>query len=108
MLFMPINNNVLKETVLVIVIEKSNLERMRDGDPATLEHKERGGIMPTIAYPECTSLVIAYEEDVGPLYEFITNADLLGALRWLERGRKFLPGDGLSTVILRVKNDSRK
>ena len=90
-----------KSSVLLIVFEKDNLERMKQADPITIESPRRGGkIMQGIKYPESLSLLIAYEEDDAELYRLSKAGDLLALLTYLERGRKFDPKtDGADNVF---------
>ena len=78
-----INDPKLKRTVIVVVIEADNMQRMKKGDPATLEHRNRGGILPTIDYPENYAVLVAYEEDEVELYKKAKTGELL---QYLERG----------------------
>jgi hypothetical protein len=88
-------------TVLVIVMEKDNLDRMRRADPITLESRSMGGhVMPKIRHPENLSLLIAYEEDDVALYRLARSGDMLGLLHYLERGRTWKPEvDGKENII---------
>lgn len=79
-------------TVLVMIIEKDNLDRMRVADPITLESRAMGGhVMPKIRHPENLSLLVAYEEDDVELYKLARAGDMIELLRYLERGRKWKP-----------------
>jgi hypothetical protein len=66
---------------------------MRKADPVTLEMK--GGMLAPARYPNNVSVLVAYEDNEGELYKRIQAGDLMGLLAYLERGRKWLPGDGL-------------
>lgn len=95
-------------SVLVVVIEPENLERMKTGDPATLESVSQGGILMPPKFPLRLSTLIAYESDTAELY-IKAQGDPLEFLRWLERGRVWVEGkDGVenSRVIRRGRNDS--
>lgn len=88
------------ESILLIVIERDNLERIRNADPISLESKNRGGMMPVPKHPEAFSLLIAYEDDQVELYRRVREGSASDLLRWLERGRKFIPGvDGIGFTI---------
>lgn len=78
-----------KRSIIVIVIEPDNLERMSKGDPATLESRSLGGIMPRIDFPENYAVLVAYELDEVELYKKARAGELLG---YLERGRRFIKG----------------
>ena len=77
------------QSVLIVVIEKDNLDRMRTGDPATLESLQSGGVLVPPMFPLNLSMLIFYEEDDVELYTK-AQGDPLEFLRWLERGRKFM------------------
>lgn len=98
-----LNIHELKTSVLIVVIEPENLERMKKGDPATLESISQGGILPPPLYPLNLGTLIAYETDTAELY-IKAQGNTLDFLRWLERGRVFIKGkDGTenSRVIRR-------
>lgn len=91
MIFSMLNDDEKRESIIILVIERENLERMRRADPATLESPQRGGIMQTPKYPEQLSILVAYEGDDAELYRRIRAENLAELLRWLERGRQFDP-----------------
>jgi hypothetical protein len=81
-----------KRSVMILIIEKPNLDRMRQADPITLESKSHGGnIMPKVMFPEALSLLIAYEEDDVELYKVCKENNALKLLKYLGRGRKWDP-----------------
>ena len=85
----------LRQSILVCVIEPENYERMKTGDPATLESFVSGGILPPPTFPLNLSMLVAYEADETELY-IKANGNPLEFLRWLERGRKWVEGrDGV-------------
>ena len=90
-------------TVLVVVIEKENFDRMQKADPITLESRQQGGkVMPMIRYPENLSILIAYEEDQPELYRIAQAGDLGKLLTFLERNREWKPEvDGQVTHLAR-------
>lgn len=92
MIVAMLNIDKLQESILVVVIEKDNLDRMRKADPFSLESASRGGIMPAIKYPNKFSMLMAYEEDEVELYKIAGSPDKGDLLRYLERGRKFIQG----------------
>ena len=70
-----------KRSIIVIVIEPDNLERMSKGDPATLESRSLGGIMPRIRFSrELCRAPSAYELDEVELYKRPGLASCLGYL----------------------------
>ena len=86
-----LNVDPLKQSILVVVIEGDNLDRMKKADPITLESTKEGGLLEPPKYPLNLSLLIAYEEDQDELYRRAkTNA--VEMLKWLERGRVFIKG----------------
>jgi len=97
-----LNIKEMFSSVLVVVIEPDNLERMKTGDPATLESISQGGILPPPMFPLNFSTLIAYEPDTAELY-IKAQGPPLEFLKWLERGRKWVPGkDGVeNTTVIR-------
>jgi hypothetical protein len=88
-----------RDSILVVVIEKENLNRMSTGDPATLESLSKGGILPPPMFPLNLSMLVAYEEDETELY-IKAQGDKIKFLQWLERGRKFIKGkDGVENTL---------
>lgn len=94
-----LNIDELQQTIMVVIAETENLDRMKEADPITLESKQKGGILPAPKYPQNFSVLIAYEADQPELYKRVQ----IGGpqlLAWLERGRKWIPGkDGASTAV---------
>jgi DNA-directed RNA polymerase subunit H (RpoH/RPB5) len=101
MIVTVINVPEKQETLLLVVIEKENLERMKQADPITIESAIRGGkILKTVEYPKSLTILIAYEEDDARLYSIARSGDLVELLRYLERGRKFNPEvDGKANIV---------
>ncbi len=81
-----INNDANQESILVIVIESANLERMKRADPITLETTPLKGLLPVPKYPERFGVMIAYEEDEVELYKHAAAGTILG---YIGRGFKF-------------------
>jgi hypothetical protein len=105
MLVAMINISELKQSILVVVIEQENLERMKLADPITLESHLAGGMLPPPGYPLNFSVLIAHEEDSEELYKQAKIGGV-GFMRWLERGRKFNPSkDGLKNARPLVTKD---
>jgi len=108
-----------RRSVLIVVIEPDNLERMKKADPVTLESSLQGGLLKPPAYPLDFSVLIGYEEDSAKLYELAKAARtphaVLELLKWLERGRVFDPkqGDGvenarrLSRAVMGYSNEPK-
>lgn len=91
MIFSMLNNDEKRESIIILVIERENLERMRRADPITVESPQRGGIMQTPKYPEQLSMLVAYEGDDTELYRRVGTGNLLELLGWLKRGWRFDP-----------------
>jgi hypothetical protein len=87
--------------VLVLVIEKENLDRMRKADPADVQlanyTPQTFGRHPIREL----DIVIAYEEDLAKIKDFAARDDIAGLMTWLERGRVIKPGDLAPPVSLR-------
>ena len=80
-----------QRTVFAVVIEKLNLERMKEGDPVTLESKAFGGVLPVPKFPANLSLLIAYLEDAKEFYVIAEKHDPRAMLEYLERHRQWQP-----------------
>lgn len=81
--------------VVVLVIERENLERMQEADPFDLQFAKYRGHLP-IDYPlKQVDLIIAYEEDMNAVMRFHKEDNLPGLMKYLERGRHIQPGDAL-------------
>jgi hypothetical protein len=79
----------VERSILLVVFEKENLERMKKADPITLESIASGGILGLPKYPKDFNILIAYEEDDAELYRMAKVGDVGAMLRWLERGRVY-------------------
>lgn len=103
-----LNIREMQKSVLIVVLETENLERMKTGDPVTLESIGEGGILPPPHFPLNFSTLIAYEPDSANLY-LKAGGEPLEFLRWLERGRVFIKGkDGVENVrFIRRENAER-
>lgn len=98
MMILPLNLG--KRSVLVIIIEPNNFERMKLGDPLTLMPKEQGGVL-DIKNPENLEIVIAYEEDLQLLYEMAGRGDVAGVLKRISRGFRQIKGvDGVKAAAV--------
>jgi hypothetical protein len=89
-----------KESILVVIMEQENVDRMAKADPITLESISRGGFLPAPEFPEQFSILVAYEPDSKELQ---ARAAVGGVefLMWLERGRKWIEGtDGRRDPIV--------
>lgn len=87
--------------VFVIVLEKENLDRMSAGDPFDLQLRKYSPYLPEDTRASAIDIVLAYEEEVTALLEFQRDGALDKLLKWLERGRRIVPGDGLAPTPLR-------
>ena len=94
----PVGSGDRGPVVLVLVLERENLERMRQGDPADIQLKTmmQPGMSPRkFRHTEARDLdvVIAYEEDEAIITELMTMGGLPAVLAYLERGRQIKAGD---------------
>ncbi len=88
--------------VVVLILEKENLDRMRVADPFDIHFSQYALPYFDIANPiRELDVVIAYEEDTKTLMEFQKSGDIAGLMRWLERGRQIQVGDLLQPTPLR-------
>lgn len=93
MIFIPVNSPTIRQSLLIVVLEKNNVERMQAADPLTIECKVAGGLMPTIEYPDQLNLMIAYEDRVDWIGELAEKGDLGEIIRRLNRGFKYVEGE---------------
>lgn len=77
-------------SILVVVIERDNLERMRKADPISLESVSHGGLLTVPKYPNDFSVLIAYEEDDAELYRISRTGNVADLLKHLQRGRRWI------------------
>lgn len=87
--------------VVVLVLEKENLDRMREADPLDLQLRSYAGHMRLDRPIRDLDFIIAYEEDLNTLMDISKRQDLPALLKWIERGRKNQPGDGEPPHLLR-------
>lgn len=87
--------------VLVLVLEKENLDRMRDGDPLDIQFARYRGLLPIDSQLRQVDLVLAYEEDLNAIMRCQAQKDWAGLMTHLERGRIVIPGDTQAPVPLR-------
>ena len=85
--------------VLILVIEKENLDRMKEGDPFDIQLSQVPMLDDLVRIGD-VDLVVAYEEDQEKIVGFRDKGDLAGLIAWLERGRKIKPGDLVPPVRL--------
>lgn len=95
MIVFQIEDNPNGQSLLVIVIEADNLVRMKKSDPITLKSAQMGGLLKTVEHPARFRVIVAYEQDSGPLYEFLQRQDQGGLMQYLLRGYKLASNDGL-------------
>lgn len=91
------NFKQIKRSILVVVLEKDNLDRMANADAVTLESKFRaGGALEPPMFPMDYNLIIATEFNKEELYRRAKINSPEEFLAWLERGRAFIKGvDGM-------------
>src|SRR5215831_3656911 len=79
---------------LVMIVEKENLDRMKEGDPLDFQPRSLppGQFNWQRAIQEL-DIIIAYEEDRDAIEGYIRVNDLAGLIAHLERGRRHRPGD---------------
>jgi hypothetical protein len=107
MLVTMVNDSFTKRSVLYVVIEKDNLERMEKADPFTLEAVREGGVMPPIEFPDNFNLLIAYEPNSEELQEMARRGGF-EFMRYLERGRVWKPEvDGVANVQRITRDDPK-
>jgi hypothetical protein len=87
--------------IVVMILEKENLDRMREADPFDVQFRAYLNFVNAHRPIHELDLVIAYEEDINRIMEFKKRQDVAGLITWLERGRVHRPGDALPPVPLR-------
>jgi len=88
MIIVPMASANHKNDRLVIILDKTNVERMKGADPAQIICKEFpiGLVNP--------SIMVCYEEDSPKLNQLINSGDIEGLLEFVNRGFKFRPDLG--------------
>jgi hypothetical protein len=88
--------------VVVLILEKENLDRMREADPFDLQLRVyASGINVNRPIREL-DFVIAYEEDTDLIAGFKMRNDIAGLVKWIERGRKHRIGDAVPPAPFRI------
>lgn len=72
--------------VLLIIIEKENLDRMKAGDPADFQPAALTKQF-SRRYISDLDIVIAYENNMGAVNDFLLRDDIPGLIEYLQRGR---------------------
>jgi hypothetical protein len=90
MLATMLNIPELQQSILVLVLEQENLDRMAKADPVTLESPRLGGVCPQPLFP--LRVLVAAETDQEPLYRLAKQGDTAELLTWLQRGSTFIKG----------------
>jgi hypothetical protein len=83
-----------EDTFLVVVIEKDNMDRMKQGNPITLNPASMGGFLEPVKHPNNLRLLIAYEEDSARLYELQSQGRTKELIEYVMRGYSFEKVDG--------------
>lgn len=79
--------------VVIIILEKENLDSLRNADPFDMLFSQYAALWPIHRPIKDLDLVIAYEEDQTKLLEFRDKQDLKGLLNWLQRNREIKKAD---------------
>lgn len=87
--------------VLVVILQKDNLDRMAQADPVDIQINKFLPYLPVNGLITDLDIVIAREDDLSKLLEFQKTQDARALMQWLERGRRILAGDGEPPVPLR-------
>jgi hypothetical protein len=84
------NDDVLKQSFLILVIEPDNLARLKRSDPITFETSGLPkGILVPPKYPEKLNILVAYEEDDQELYRLARSGIARDLIVYLMRGYNF-------------------
>jgi hypothetical protein len=97
MLVIPWDNEKLQWSLLAIVIEKENFDRLQKADPLTLEAFALGGVIPRDfpKYRDQFRIMIAYEEEMAQLYEWARHGQAHLIFKHLLRGFQRGPLDSV-------------
>jgi hypothetical protein len=95
MVVFQVENKLTGESLLVIVIEQDNLERMEKADPITLKSKRSGGLLAPVEHPDNLHVMVAFEKNSGYVYELLQQQDKRGLLQYLMRGYELQITDGV-------------
>jgi hypothetical protein len=91
--------------LIVVILERDNLDRMREGDPADIQFGSFEHPLLRGKAVNDLDLVVAYEEDSQPIKDLISRGDIGAVLKYIERGRVHRDGDALPPIYLRQKAD---
>lgn len=83
MLMIPVETVNHDRDFVLVIMDKSSVDRMLEHDPAEIELSRGGG---HLVNPR---ILLCYEEDPGKLNKFMHIKDLTGMLDYLQRGWKF-------------------
>lgn len=102
MLVIPVNTE--DKSIVIVILEHDNFERMANADPVTLQSNDAGGIL-DIQHPDNYEIVIAYEEDSSTIMGFAQRGDMQGLLAHIARGFKYVEGvDGVQIKSVDPEN----
>ena len=87
--------------LVVLVIERENLDRMKEGDPFDLQFQAYRGHWDIDVPLRDVDLIIAYEETLNTVMAFHQKGDIAGLMKFLERGRRHQHGDAIAPAPLR-------
>jgi hypothetical protein len=87
--------------VFIVVLNKENLDRMKEADPFDLQMKAYRQVVDTDQKLVNLDLVIAYEEDTAELERMAKAGDIAGLIAYIERGRVIKSGDTMPPVSLK-------
>ena len=81
------------KVIVVVILEKDNFHRLKHADPADILFSGYAKHISTDRPIGDLDLVIAYEEDKDAIHAFVKSGDVVGFVKWLERGREIKDGD---------------
>lgn len=87
MLILPIETEDHSHDALIIVLEKDNLDRMKQADPAEVDLRKSGK---TLVNPV---VMVCYEEEQAKL-TMVHQGNLEAIIKHLQRGWRFSPDKG--------------
>ena len=107
MIALAYNDEDERMTLLYIVIENSNLERMGTGDPITLpprhqpdESQRSMTAMDSVKYPQNLGIIVCYEPDSARLNELMAKGHTGALMNYLVRNLDMKRNDGVLAGVM--------
>lgn len=99
MISIPIEYKNHKHDALVIVLGRDDLLKMQDAIPVQISIKDMSA--QTGKKVHQPTIVVCYEEDHVPIMQFLQKGDIIGGLRYLQRGLMRKENNPIQSLIER-------